>query len=108
MDKETVQAVKVSPEQSLALDLISTNPIIRWKSGTNEAASIPAPAHPADPGLATWTTAPGTQVLPAPSSALRSKANLRTTQEQNEAALVVKSPDTWILAPPRASSHFSL
>lgn len=65
-----------------------------------QPASLPQRILP-DPGLAAWTTAPGTEVLPVPSSALGDRANLKQHW-------VVKSPDTWVLAPPRASSHFSL
>lgn len=88
-------------------DLRLANSITKWRIWDQWDSQHPHPSsasqthHP-------WTTAPGTYILPVPSSVLGARASLRSTQEQLHLQWLAQCADTWVLAPPRVASHFSL
>lgn len=82
--------------------------LLRWGIWTNEAASILIPAHPQ-----TWSTNLEQQSLAPRSFQLHllpwgPKQTWGPPRNRLQQPCVVKSPDTWVLAHFRLSSHCSL
>lgn len=90
-------------------DLRPANSITKWRIWDQWDSHHPHPSSASQTQVHhPWTTAPGTYILPVPSSVLGARASLRSTQEQLHQQWLAQCADAWVLAPPRVASHFSL